>query len=158
MTQTALDEFVERVRSLRISADRLEVDPNWYNEQYSNHTIVDCTAQDYPGLFSQARHDPRYLAFCKEQDRKEEGRPMPDWLKQWWPALEEARAHDAWNGPQGKQFRAENDLGEMTYPEYLQSIPDQNVQDVEEAQAAMDEGGLISLEEIKGEVGLEVIN
>ena len=91
--------------------------------------------------------DPRYLDYCKEQefwespapdyiptsvgatimeqDRKGEKRPMPDWFKKWIPALEEARLHDAWNGPKGKQFRADNGLGEMEYPEYLRLVRDQ---------------------------------
>lgn len=114
-----------------------------------------------PEYLPEALQDPRYLAYCKEQDRKPpgtsspefggviikpgEGRswhgsveivnpptteqdrkeqnPLaPDWFKKYIPALEEARLHDAWNGPLGKEFRDENDLGDMEYPEYLKLI------------------------------------
>lgn len=88
MTQTALDEFVRRVRC---SVDQFSVK--------LDHAVYGF-AHSFPTKFAEVVQDPRYIAYCKEQVRK----------------------------------------------------------DIEDAQAALDEGEFVSLEEIKGEVGLEVIH
>lgn len=60
MTQKALDEFVGQVqRWFLYDPPGLDANVCW-------------TAEQLPALFARAVQDPRYLAFCEEQDRKEE--------------------------------------------------------------------------------------
>lgn len=42
----------------------------------SKHDVVRNAADAIPHCFSQALQDPRYIAYCKEQDRKDTNRNM----------------------------------------------------------------------------------
>lgn len=68
MTQTALEDFAELVRGntnpneiLRLSIPQGQLDAS-----------VRYMAGRVPDIYRDALQDPRYLAYCQEQDRKEE--------------------------------------------------------------------------------------